>query len=269
MLDRQPHRRPRSCQRAITVGIPPFSWEKWPIAIATPVLSGDLLLFSEAHKGALLLRLGQKEQQVEKLWHRRGKRFPRAGPCTCLISTPYIDVSTSMARTEAASALPASDDGRASLGKMTGPRSRRTVGRPPSDPPGRPDLAVQRARRANHRAADAYGFQEISRTKLIEPTTGQLPRRDGSLGHILRSLTGMCSPATTKPGPDYSQRREARLTMISLRGGGRFGTVRQRLVRRYRPLPPQQRLGSRGMKWIGLIGPSTAVRVGCMRSRRR
>ena len=69
-----------------------FPWEQWPIAIATPVWHGDLLLFSDAHKGTLLLELDRERLQVQKRWHRRKEELPEGEAALhCLISTPYID----------------------------------------------------------------------------------------------------------------------------------------------------------------------------------
>jgi len=68
----------------------PWAWEKWPIIISTPVLHKDLLMFCEAHKGTIILRVLQNETKVEKVWHRRRGK-PEDGPALhCLNSTPMI-----------------------------------------------------------------------------------------------------------------------------------------------------------------------------------
>jgi len=157
----------------------PFPWERYPIAIATPVLSGDMLLFSEAHKGSLLLRLDQKEPQVERLWHRRRDDVAEGKALHCLISTPYIDGQY----------IYGADGGgilrclRLETGEQVW-EDRTAV------PPNR--WATIHLLRQGDRTwlfnergeliiarLTPKGFQEISRAKLIEPTTGQLPRRDG------------------------------------------------------------------------------------------
>lgn len=69
-----------------------FPWERWPIAIATPVWHDDLLLFSDAHKGTLLLAMDRERLEVHKRWHRRKEELPEGQAAMhCLISTPYID----------------------------------------------------------------------------------------------------------------------------------------------------------------------------------
>jgi len=157
----------------------PFPWEKYPIAIATPVLHGELLLFSEAHQGTLLLRLAQQELQVEMLWHRRKEELADGAALHCLISTPCIDGEY----------LYGADGGgvlrclRLTTGEQVW-EDRTAV------PPDR-WATIHLIRRGaqtwmfNERGEliiarlTPQGFREISRAKLIEPTTDQLPRRDG------------------------------------------------------------------------------------------
>jgi outer membrane protein assembly factor BamB len=69
----------------------PFAWERWPIAISTPVIDRDRLLLSDAHKGSLLLRLKQDRLDVEQVWHRRRENVPDRAALHCLNSTPLID----------------------------------------------------------------------------------------------------------------------------------------------------------------------------------
>lgn len=65
----------------------PFKPEKWPIAIAMPVVHEDLLFCSEAEQGSLLLRTIDKPLGIEKVWHRRNEDGPALH---ALISTPLI-----------------------------------------------------------------------------------------------------------------------------------------------------------------------------------
>jgi len=157
----------------------PFPWEKWPIAIATPVLHGDLLLFSEAHQGTLLLRLSQAEPSVEKVWHHRRENVGDGQAMHCLISTPLIDgeyiygvdssgvlrclrLTTGEQVWEDRTAVPPNRFATIHLirhGERTWMFNERG------------ELIIARL--------TPEGFQEISRAKLIEPTTDQLRRRDG------------------------------------------------------------------------------------------
>jgi hypothetical protein len=157
----------------------PFPWEKWPIAIATPVLHRDLLLFSEAHQGTLLLRLSQTEPQVEKLWHWRKEKVADGKAMHCLISTPMIDGDYIYGA-----------DGGGILRCLRLTTGERVWEDRAAVPPNcwatihlvrhgeRTWLFNERGELIIARLTPE-GFQEISRAKLIEPTTDQLPRRDG------------------------------------------------------------------------------------------
>ncbi len=157
----------------------PFPWEKWPIAIATPVLHRDLLLFSEAHQGTLLLQLSQTEPGVEKRWHRRKENLADGKALHCLISTPVIQdehvygvdsggvlrclrLATGEHVWEDRTAVPPNRFATIHLirhGEQTWLFNERG------------ELIIARL--------TPEGFRELSRAKLIEPTTDQLRRRDG------------------------------------------------------------------------------------------
>lgn len=156
-----------------------FMWEKWPIGIATPVVHGDLLLISDVHKGSLLLRLADEKLAVEPVWHRRKEEVVDGAALHCLISTPRIrdgyiygangegvlrclDLETGEQMWEDRTAVPENRWATIHLvqnGERTWMFNERG------------ELIIGRLRPS--------GFEEISRAKLIEPTTGQLRRRGG------------------------------------------------------------------------------------------
>jgi len=69
----------------------PYPYEKRPIAIATPVLHENTLVFSDAHQGTLLLRLRGGSRGVEKVWHSRGDPGTKGNRALhCLQSTPLV-----------------------------------------------------------------------------------------------------------------------------------------------------------------------------------
>jgi outer membrane protein assembly factor BamB len=157
----------------------PFPWTKWPIAIATPVLHDEMLLFSEAHKGTLLLRLLQDGPRIEKLWHLRREDLEDGAALHCLISTPFIDgdyiygadtrgvlrclrVQTGEQVWEDRTAVPENRWATIHLvrnGERTWMFNERG------------ELIIARL--------TPEGFHEISRAKLIEPTSDQLRQRGG------------------------------------------------------------------------------------------
>ena len=156
-----------------------FPWEKWPIGIGTPVVRDDLLLISNAHKGSLLLRLSQRELQVEKLWHRRRQEVPDGAALHCLISTPLVDGQYVYGA-----------DGRGILRCLrldTGEQVWQDGSAVPEDRFATIHL-IRHGERTwlfNERGEliisrlTPDGFQEISRAKLIDPTREQMKRRDG------------------------------------------------------------------------------------------
>ncbi len=157
----------------------PTPWERWPIAIATPVLHDDLLLLSDAHKGTLLFRLGQEEPAAELLWHRRTEEVEDGKALHCLISTPFIDGEHIYGA-----------DGRGVLRCLrldTGEQLWEDRTAVPEN-----NWATIHLIRNNDRTwmfnergeliiarLTPEGFDEISRAKLIDPTLEQLRRRDG------------------------------------------------------------------------------------------
>jgi outer membrane protein assembly factor BamB len=157
----------------------PFPWEKWPIGIATPIVSGDRLLVSDAHKGSLLLQLHRDRLLAEKIWHRRRGDVGAEAALHCLISTPLVldrhiygadgrgvlrclDLDTGEPVWEDRSAVPENRWATIHLVRngdriwMFNERGELIISRLTPD-----------------------GFDEISRAKLIEPTREQLRRRNG------------------------------------------------------------------------------------------
>jgi outer membrane protein assembly factor BamB len=156
----------------------PFRWERWPIGIATPVVHDDFLLLSEAHKGTLLLRMSPDELAVEEVWHRR-KNDDNPEALHCLISTPLVqDDHIYGADNEGVLRC---------LDLETG----RQIWEDESGVPRQRWAAIHLVKNAdwvwmfNERGEliiarlSPDGFDEISRAKLIDPTTNQLRRRGG------------------------------------------------------------------------------------------
>ncbi|MFO7906932.1 MAG: PQQ-binding-like beta-propeller repeat protein [Planctomycetota bacterium] len=156
-----------------------FEWEKWPIGIATPVVHRDKLLISDAHKGSLLLQLSSNALAVKPLWHRRREEEPDGKALHCLTSTPKIqdqhiygvdgqgvlrclELETGEQIWEDRTAVPENRWATIHLIR-NGPRTWMFTERG--------ELIIARL--------TPEGFEEISRAKLIEPTTDQLRRRGG------------------------------------------------------------------------------------------
>jgi outer membrane protein assembly factor BamB len=152
---------------------------KMVINVPTPVVSGDRLLLTCFYDGALMLKLRQDEPGVEKLWKRQGPSEKDTDGLQGIISTPVFDGDYVY--------------GVDSYGELrclearTGKRVWEDL------------TAVPKARWStihfvrngdrmwmfNERGElligtlSPQGFHEISRAKLIEPTTGELDQRGG------------------------------------------------------------------------------------------
>jgi len=157
----------------------PFPPVSMVIGIATPVHHRDTLFVSNFFEGSLLLRLHQDKLAVEAIWRRKGQDEQHTDGLHSIISTPYLE-SDSIYGVDSYGELRCLD-------LMTGDRVWES------------DAAVPRARWAtihfvrngdkvwmfNERGEliigklSRAGFTEVSRAKLIEPTTGQLPQRGG------------------------------------------------------------------------------------------
>lgn len=157
----------------------PFTPSRMILNIATPVLHNDLLFVSGFYDGSLLLKLNSEKLAVEKVWRRKGANERNTDSLHCCISTPvlqgdYIYGVDSYGELRC-------------LELQSGNRIWENL------------EAVPRARWSNIHMVrhegniwmfnergeliisklSPEGFIEISRTKLIEPTEGQLGQRGG------------------------------------------------------------------------------------------
>ena len=157
----------------------PFPASRWPIAVASPVPSGDLLFLTSAIDGSLMLRLKQDGLAAEKLWQRKGQNDRSTDALHSLISTPLmmdgyiygVDIGGELRCLDA----------------KTGDRlweSKQVV------PPATWAAAhlvrnLDRVWILNERGdliiakLSPQGYEEISRARLIQPTRGQLNQRGG------------------------------------------------------------------------------------------
>lgn len=157
----------------------PFEPRRMVINVPTPVVAGDRLFVTAFYDGAAMLRLGQDRPSVEEIWRRRGSSERETDALHAMISTPYmegdyvygvdsygqlrcLDAATGDRIWEDLTAVPTErwatihmvrGDGRMWMFNERGELIIATLS---------PD-----------------GFHEISRAKLLDPTTGQLSRRGG------------------------------------------------------------------------------------------
>ena len=157
----------------------PFVPKKMTISAATPVFNNNYLFVSSFYDGSLLVKVDSDKLEAKKVWRRRGENEKNTDALHCMISTPILS-GDNIYGVDSYGQLRCLD-------LLTGDRVWES-----------PD-AVPKARWANiHMVQNSDkvwmfnergellitrlsvdGFQEISRTKLIEPTEGQLGSRGG------------------------------------------------------------------------------------------
>lgn len=157
----------------------PFRPVNMPIGVATPVVDGGRLFVSSFYDGSLLLRLHTDAPRVEPVWRRKGANEQNTDSLHCMISTPVL----------AGDAIYGVD----SYGQL------RCLDAETGDRVWEDQTATRPERWSNiHivRNGDRYwmfnelgqliiarlsrdGFEELSRTQLIDPTPEQLRRRGG------------------------------------------------------------------------------------------
>ena len=155
----------------------PFKAFRMVISIATPVFENNYLFVSSFYDGSLLLKVNPDKLSVEKVWRRRGQSERITDSLHCCISTPIIqgdyiygvdsygelrclDIKTGDRIWESLEAVPKD---RWSNIHMVRHKDKIWMFNE------RGELIISRL--------SPERFHEISRTKLIEPTTGQLKRR--------------------------------------------------------------------------------------------
>ena len=157
----------------------PFSPSRMVITITTPVFDGKHLFVSSFYDGSLLLKVDPYRPAVEELWRRKGGNERNTDALHCCISTPLIQGAYIY--------------GVDSYGEL------RCLDLATGDRIWEDLTATPKARWSNihmvRHGSDIWmfnergeliisrlspdGFHELSRTKLIDPTTDQLDRRGG------------------------------------------------------------------------------------------
>ena len=157
----------------------PFAPRRMVINVPTPVVSGDRLFVTAFYDGSLMLKLQPSELSVEPIWRRRGASERDTDALHAMISTPYFE-GDYVYGVDSYGELRCLD-------ARTGDRIWEDL------------TAVPKARWAtihmvrngermwmfNERGElligtlSPQGFHEISRAKLLAPTTDQLSQRDG------------------------------------------------------------------------------------------
>jgi outer membrane protein assembly factor BamB len=157
----------------------PFPSRKMPIGVPTPVVDGNRVFVSSFYDGSFMVVLGDGPREARKLWSAVGRSERNTAALQCMISTPImrngfiygvdsygelrcLDAATGQRIWEDQTATPRA---RWSNIHMVEQQDRVWMFNE------RGELLIARL--------SPDGFQEISRTQLLEPTTAQLSQRGG------------------------------------------------------------------------------------------
>ena len=155
-----------------------FKPNKMVISIATPAVDANRLLVSSFYDGALMLKLDREKPAVEPLWRRQGRDELHTDALHAVLSTPYIDGDYVYGVDSQGElrCLSATTGDRVWESLKAGPKARwGTIHMVRNGE--RTWMFNERGQLLIARLTPT-GFDEISRAQLIEPTTGQLTRRD-------------------------------------------------------------------------------------------
>jgi outer membrane protein assembly factor BamB len=157
----------------------PFPPTRMVINVPTPVVDGDRLFLTAFYDGSLMLRLAQDALRVEKVWRRQGRSERDTDALHAMIGTPYLagDYVYGVDSYGELRCLDAATGDRIWEDLTAVPTARwSTIHMVRND---------RRMWMFNERGEliigelSPRGFREISRARLIEPTTKQLRQRGG------------------------------------------------------------------------------------------
>jgi outer membrane protein assembly factor BamB len=157
----------------------PFQPTRMVIAIATPVVDRDRLFVSCFYDGSLMLKLDRDRLAVEQIWRRLGPNEMKTDSLHCMIGTPLLegDYVYGVDSYGELRCLDAATGDRIWESQEPTPRARWSTIHMVKNHDKvwmfneRGELIISKLSPA--------GYQEISRTMLIEPTMLQLPQRGG------------------------------------------------------------------------------------------
>jgi outer membrane protein assembly factor BamB len=157
----------------------PFPRARWPIGVATPVLQGERLFVTSAIDGSLMMRLPQDRLEVEKVWQRKGQNDRVTDALHSLISTPLLigDHIYGICASGELRCLDAKTGDRVWESLLPVPKARWAAAHLVRNGE-RVWILNERGELIVSRLSPA-GYEEISRSKLLKPTRGQLNERGG------------------------------------------------------------------------------------------
>ena len=149
------------------------------IGVPTPVIKKDLLFVSSFYDGSLMLRMNQDRPAVELVWKRSGANEKNTDALHCMIGTPILtdDYIYGVDSYGELRCLDAETGDRIWEDQTATPRARWSTIHMVTNQD-RVWMFNERGQLIIARLS-SQGFDEISRTQLISPTTVQLRQRGG------------------------------------------------------------------------------------------
>ncbi len=157
----------------------PMKPRNMPIGVATPVVAGEHLFVSSFYDGSMLIELDLSRPAAKQVWRRIGQSEKNTDSLHCMISTPiikgkYIYGVDSYGELRCLDLI-TGDRIWESLDAV--PRARWATIHTLSD--GDREIMLNDQGELLITNLNPKGFEERSRTKLLDPTLKQLPRRNG------------------------------------------------------------------------------------------
>lgn len=157
----------------------PMEPRNMPIGVATPVISNDFLFVSSFYDGSMLIKLSKDTPTASQVWRRVGQSEKNTDSLHCMISTPLI-------KGEYIYGVDSYGELRC-LNLMTGDRVWESTDAVPTARwatihtlrDGDREIMLNDQGELIFANLNPSGYQELSRTKLLDPTLRQLPRRNG------------------------------------------------------------------------------------------
>lgn len=172
----------------------PFKAKRVVIGIATPILEGDRLFFTNFFDGSLMLKLAKDGRSAEELWRRGGKDEQNTDALHSIISTPWMqgDYIYGVDSYGELRCLDAKTGDRIWESDKAVPHDRwATIHFVWNEPQqkmwmfnDKGDLIIA--------TLSPKGYEEISRTHILKPTRDQLPSRKGGVCWSHPAFAGKC-----------------------------------------------------------------------------
>lgn len=157
----------------------PMESRNMPIGVATPVTSGKYLFVSSFYDGSMLIEMNLEKPEVKQVWRRIGTNERNTDALHCMISTPLIkeEYIYGVDSYGELRCLDLATGDRVWENTTAVPRARWATIHTMQD--GEREIMLNDQGELIFANLNPKGYEEYSRTKLLDTTLRQLPRRNG------------------------------------------------------------------------------------------